>query len=178
MGWSTMPADDASADPFTLEVFGMDFGVGEQPARRPLCTFTPAGGALDTAELALGDVLQVGHWVREALFGDRDDPHLGLRFALDFAADLAAHRVDQVFLKQMRAAADGRTADLQQVVVAPAITKNISAHRLVHDFDFHLEALDSHPLGDELGLRSGPVTLALRLHFDFLIEAGKVLWSA
>jgi hypothetical protein len=176
MGWSTMPAGEDLRAPFTLEVFGMDFGDRAAPARRPLMELTPVGDALSDAELAVGDMLSVGRWIKDLLFGD-DDVDLGLRFALAFAEDLRAHRVDQVFLKQVRATGDGRRADLQQVVVAPAITRNVRARQLHHDYDLTLHHLDSHPLHDELGLADQRVTLACRLDFDFVIEAGRVVWE-
>jgi hypothetical protein len=177
MGWSTMPADDLAA-PFTLEVFGMDYGVGEQPRRRPLMDLTPVGDALSEIDLAVGDVLAVGEWIKQVLIDDRDEVELGLRFAVDFADALRRHTVDQVFLKQMRATDDGRAADLQQVVVAPAITKNVRARQLRHDYDLKLHHLDSHPLHEELGIAEQRVTLACRMDFDFLIEAGDVVWDA
>jgi hypothetical protein len=84
-----------------------------------------------------------------------------------------------VFLKQIRATEDGRRADIQQVVVAPAITKNIKVTQLRHDYDLTLHQLDSHPLHAELGIvEDQRVTLSLRMHFDLLIEAGEVRWSA
>src|SRR3954453_21263325 len=59
MGWSAMPADADLSTPLTLDVFGMDFGTGEQPARRRLMELTPVGEDLSEAELALGDILSV-----------------------------------------------------------------------------------------------------------------------
>jgi hypothetical protein len=178
MGWSTMPPDGDLAAPFTLEVFGMNYGDGQQPARRPLLELTPSGDALPEVDLALGDMLAVGEWIKEAIPGGRGRPELGLRFAVDFARALHDHTVDQVFLKQVRATDDGREADLQQVVVAPAVTRNVRARQLQHDYDLKLHPLDSHPLHDELGLCEQRVTLACRLDFDFTIQAGAVLWDA
>lgn len=177
MGWSTMPDRDL-AQPFTLEVFGMDFDRGEQPRRRPLLELAPVGAELSELDLAVNDMRSVGHWIREVLFADRDGVDLGLTFAVDFARDLRAHRVDQWFLKQVRATEDGRRADLQQVVVAPAITQHVRARQLRHDYDLTIHPLDSHPLHRELGLADQRVTLACRLDFDFLIDAGHVLWDA
>jgi hypothetical protein len=177
MGWSAMPAEGDLTTPFTLDVFGMDFGGAEQPERRRLMELAPIGEELSEAELALGDILSVGTWIKDMLF---DEPRidLGLHFAVEFARALQAHRVNQVFLKQVRATQDGRRADLQQVVVAPAVTKNITVKQLDHDYDFRLQHLDSHPLHEELGLTDQRVTLAMRMHFDFLIEAGEVRWEA
>ncbi|WCB96374.1 hypothetical protein DSM104299_05133 [Baekduia alba] len=179
MGWSTMP-DDATQDtaPFTLDVFGMDFGGDEHPERRRLMDLTPVGDELSEVELALGDILTVGEWIKDMLF-DRPGVDLGLHFAIEFGKALKDHKVNQVFLKQIRATADGRRADIQQVVVAPAITKNIKVSQLVHDYDLTIQHLDSHPLHDELGIVAQQrVTLALRMRFDFLIDAGDVRWAA
>jgi hypothetical protein len=38
--------------------------------------------------------------------------------------------------------------------------------------------LDSQPLGDELGLTSGPVHLAYSGEIDFLVGGGRVVWDA
>jgi hypothetical protein len=178
MGWSEMPADGDLAAPFTVDVFGMDFGTGEQPARRRLMELTPVGDELSEAELALGDILSVGEWIKDVLFDDEPEVELGLHFAVEFARALHAHRVNQVFLKQIRATEDGREADIQQVVVAPAVTRNITVSQLDHDYDLTVQHLDSHPLYDELGIADQRVTLAMCMHFDFLIEAGQVRWSA
>jgi len=176
MGWSTMPTD---ADPsLKLDVFGMDYDCGESPERRPLMALTPVGGELSEAELAIGDILTVSQWIKDVLF-EQPQVELGLRFAFEFGRALHDHKVNQVFLKQIRATADGRRADIQQVVVAPAVTKNIKVTQLRHDYDLTLHQLDSHPLHAELGIiEDQRVTLAMRMHFDFLIEAGDVRWSA
>jgi hypothetical protein len=179
MGWPEMPAS-ATEDtaPFTLDVFGMNYGGDEHPERRRLMELAPVGEDLSEAELAIGDILTVGEWIKDMLF-DEPQVELGLHFALEFGKALTDHKVNQVFLKQIRATADGRKADIQQVVVAPAITKNIKVSQLVHDYDLTIEHLDSHPLHDELGIVPRQrVTLALRMHFDFLIDAGEVRWSA
>jgi hypothetical protein len=179
MGWSQMPADPTDpSTPFTLDVFGMDFGGADHPDRRPLLELAPVGDELSEAELAIGDILTVSEWIKDVLF---DDPQVevGLRFAYEFGMALHDHKVNQVFLKQIRATADGRRADIQQVVVAPAITENISVTQLRHDYACTIQHLDSHPLHDELGIvEQQRVTLALRMHFDFLIDAGEVRWAA
>jgi hypothetical protein len=137
----------------------------------------PVGAELSEAELALGDILTVGEWIKDVLF-DEPEVELGLTFAYEFGKALKDHKVNQVFLKQVRATVDGRHADLQQVVVAPAITKNVKVTRLDHDYACTIQALDSHPLATELGLEAEQrVTLALKMRFDFLIEAGQVRWS-
>jgi hypothetical protein len=178
MGWSVMPDDPArDKDPFTLDVFGMDFAPDEHPERRRLMDLTPAGDPSES-ELVLDDIAAVARWFKALLF-DRPGVDVGLHFALEFGRALKDHAVNQVFLKQIRATADGRRADIQQVVVAPAITKNIKMSQLDHDYDFVLHHLDSHPLQDELGIvPEQKVTLALRMSFDMLIAAGAVRWAA
>jgi hypothetical protein len=179
MGWSAMPPDDDPTRPFTLEVFGMDFGDGQAPERRPLMELTPAGAPVQEVDLAVGDLLEVGRAIKRVIIDDRDEIELGLRFAADFADAIAHSTVDQVFLKQVRATVDGKRADLQQVVVAPARTRNVRARQLPHDYDLVLHHLDSHPLHDELGIvERQRVILAARMDFDFRIEAGRVDWSA
>jgi hypothetical protein len=178
MGWSEMPASATDATPFTLDVFGMDFGGDQHPEKRRLMELAPIGDELSEAELVLGDILTVGEWIKDMLF-EEPQVEVGLHFAYEFGKALKDHKVNQVFLKQIRATADGRRADVQQVVVAPAITDNITVTQLRHDFDCTIQHLDSHPLQDELGIVPRQrVTLAMRMRFDFLIEAGEVRWSA
>ncbi|HEV7494231.1 hypothetical protein [Baekduia sp.] len=180
MGWSTLPTDAGAggSNSLTLDVFGMNFNAGESPERRPLMALTPVGDELSEVELGIGDILTVSQRFKEVLF-EQPQVDLGLHFAYEFGKALHEHKVNQVFLKQIRATQDGRRADIQQVVVAPAITKNIKVTQLRHDYDLTLHQLDSHPLHAELGIVPDQrVTLSLRMHFDFLIEAGEVRWSA
>ena len=178
MGWSEMPADAArDTTPFTLDVFGMNFAPDEHPERRRLMDLTPTGDPSET-ELILDDIKAVARWFKAMLF-DRPGVDLGLHFALEFGKALRDSAVNQVFLKQIRATADGRRADIQQVVVAPAITKNIKISQLDHDYELKLQHLDSHPLQDELGIvPEQTVTLAMKMTFDMLITAGTVRWAA
>lgn len=180
MGWQTMPGDNGAPPdaPFTLDVFGMNFGTGEAPERRRLMELAPVGEELSEAELAIGDIHAMAKWFKDLLF-DQPQVDLGLHFAYEFGKALHDSTVNQVFLKQIRATADGRQADIQQVVVAPAVTKNIKVTQLRHDYDCVIQHLDSHPLYEELGIvQQQRVTLALRMHFDFLIQAGQVRWAA
>jgi hypothetical protein len=177
LGWpSELPAEGETT-PFTLDVFGMNFGAGDQPSRRRLLELRPVADD-DAHDLVVEDLRSVGRWMRETLFPGDGGVEVGFRLGWDIARDMAAGRVDQVFLKQVRAADDGRQADLQQVVVAPAHVHRLRAKRLNNDYELVLEKLDSHPLGAELGLRSQSVKLAGRLQFDFLIDAGTVEWSS
>jgi hypothetical protein len=178
MGWSVMPDDPGhSTDPFTLDVFGMNFAPDEHPERRRLMDLTPTGDPSET-ELVLDDIRAVARWFKALLF-DRPGVDLGLHFALEFGRALRDSAVNQVFLKQIRATADGRRADLQQVVVAPAVTKNIKVSQLDHDYQLKIQHLDSHPLQEELGIvPDQTVTLAMKMTFDMLITAGSVRWAA
>jgi hypothetical protein len=177
-GWPLLPPDGAPG-PLGVDVFGMDFGAGQEPARRRLLDLEAIGDAPDD-DLIAEDVLALGRWLRDALFADAPgaDVVTGLRLALDLAHDLRDHRVDQIFLKQIRATDDGRLADLQQVVEGPAIIERVRARRSPHDFALTVHHLDSHPLGRELGLADQRVRLAARLELDFTIQPGRVAWDA
>src|SRR4051812_37220728 len=99
MGWSQMPADPTrDKDPFTLDVFGMDFAPDQHPERRRLMDLTPTGDPSET-ELALDDIRAVARWFKAMLF-DRPGVDLGLHFALEFGRALRESAVNQVFLKQ------------------------------------------------------------------------------
>ena len=102
MGWSSCPPTSDPAAPLTLDVFGMNFGGGEAPERRRLMELTPVGDELCEAELAIGDIHEVGQWLKDLLF-DQPQVDLGLHFAYRVRQGAARDKVNQVFLKQIRA---------------------------------------------------------------------------
>jgi hypothetical protein len=97
--------------------------------------------------------------------------------SLDAIRSMLKQEVNQIFLRQFRDPAGGGASQLQ-VVCAPArvdldsfSAKVLGTHRLT------LNQLDSHPLGEQLGLRSGPVGPCFRVKMDFTVDRGRVLWG-
>lgn len=106
-------------------------------------------------------------------------PGLGL---LAEVFQFVVHReVPLVFLRQFRDVADGRRACYQAVVEALARVLHFRhAGKLPGTYRLAVNALDSHPIVQELGL-AGPEQDALGawyVDFDFILENGRELWRA
>lgn len=81
-----------------------------------------------------------------------------------------------VFLKQFRDAAAQSRACYRAVVEAPARTLHISANRPLREWDLTVHSLDSHPIVDELGVRSQRSRWSAHLdEFAFDVLAGEVV---
>jgi hypothetical protein len=92
---------------------------------------------------------------------------------------LSAHAVRHVFLKQIRDAARGELAALQQVVEARSSVTPGSLHwrRLPGRYELSVASLATHPLEDELGLvPEQTITFAFSAEFGFRMEPGAVRW--
>jgi hypothetical protein len=91
------------------------------------------------------------------------------------------HEVPLIFLRQFRDVADGRRACYQAVVEALTQVQQFRrAGRLPGEYRLTLNALDSHPIAEELGLSAqGQEALgAWYVDFDFMLENGRELWRA
>ncbi len=138
-------------------------------------------------------VLKAGHdATEEETFDDLPSLARDIADVLDVRSDLAAAAglspvdpfgalasVPQVFLRQLRSIEDGARASLSEVLLANATPDPSSFHaqRLRGSYDLTVGTLESHPLGRDLGLTSGPVRRAYRVDMDFTVETGTVLSS-
>jgi hypothetical protein len=99
----------------------------------------------------------------------------------DGRSDLGAllrSEVPQLFLRQFRDPRVPGGASQLQIVTAPArIVPGSFSARALGGHRLELAALDSHPLGAELGLESGALGPSFRVRMDFTVEPGEVLWS-
>jgi uncharacterized protein with NAD-binding domain and iron-sulfur cluster len=184
-----------------LDVYGVTrYGAGAEAARRRLLTLRaqriPRGsgetGVPETGAAGqdLGSLLT--HWMADLY--PVSDPEGRVRRSGEpvrrRAAELAARAhvvsallseqaVRLVFLKQIRDAAHGELAVLQQVVEArSSVTPGSMRWRALRGtYGLDLAALASHPLQDELGLTS-PQTIrrGFVAQFGFRMEAGTVRW--
>jgi uncharacterized protein with NAD-binding domain and iron-sulfur cluster len=169
---------DGLGERMRLETFGGTFGRDEGADWRPFMEIGAAGGgdgdgedegeALDgPAELArhlAGDLLQ-----RNAE-GEVVLP--GLRFTAALVDDLLGGRIRQVFLKQFRDAADGSRACYQSVVEAPIEVTRSSIRPSARHWDIEIHQLDSHPIGQELGIASQRALLAFDGELDMVAHNG------
>jgi hypothetical protein len=105
----------------------------------------------------------------------------GLGLAVELFDFLIHHEYPMVFLKQFRDVADGMNACYQAIVEAlTRITGFQTGGWLSGQYELTVESFASHPIVQELGLRSSPqpVLAAGYVEFDFVMEKGKVLWKA
>jgi Acetoacetate decarboxylase (ADC) len=89
--------------------------------------------------------------------------------------------VPLVFLRQFRDVVDGRRVCYQAIVEAMTrVVQFRAAGKLPGDYRLTINALDSHPVAQELGLSGqGQETLgAWYVDFDFKLENGRELWRA
>lgn len=154
-------------DACSLDVYGLDYGKGEAPARHPLLSVTRGeahgrrrGGIWsDLRELAgdLADVAGVGRTLLETI---------------------GTHSFTQLLLRQIRDVEDGTKAALQQIVELPYTFANVSGGLDLHHWALTVHPLSSHPLEQELGLASQTAFAAFDVELDFTIEPGRVVWDA
>jgi hypothetical protein len=95
-----------------------------------------------------------------------------LRLSRTLVEDLLAGRVRQVFLKQFRDAADGTRACYQAVVEAPIDVTRLSFTPSTTEWDITIHPLDSHPIGQELGVESGRALMAYEAELDMVVLTG------
>ena len=116
-GWAVLPDEGAEEDSFGLDVFGMNFG--EAPSQRPLIRIERGDHADEHRDKPLNSLTDVGSHLRHVVQPEaRRALWPDLHMLAELFQDLRAHRLRQVFLKQIRAIDDGHKAALQQVTQA------------------------------------------------------------
>lgn len=173
-GWPTFPTGDP--DRFTLDAFGLNYGEDSRAARHPLIEIVRGAPLRDVEPVELDSLHAAARHAHRRLHGDHVD--FGFRFVAGLLKDLIQHRMQTVFLKQIRAIEDGTAAALQQIAEAHYTVKRFRAAPLLYSYEMTIHPLDSQPLADELGLSSGPVHLAYECEIDFLVGGGRVVWDA
>jgi hypothetical protein len=88
------------------------------------------------------------------------------------------HQLPEVFMKQYRDVRDATDACYQAIVEVPNVVKKIAGLPLSDKYNFKLEQVASHPLGEQLGLKSQESAFSFWLKMDFVVEDGKVIWQA
>lgn len=184
-GTGDRPPGHDEPEAFALDVYGLaSFGTEEHPARRRLLDLK-RGEDAPARELHGGEILDdprmaaraIGRSLLpegERIGADQDEEPQPLH-----VQGLPGFTVPLAFLKQIRSIEDGTRAAHQSIAISPfrVLPDTFSARRLPgHELTIHPVA--SHPLGDLLGLRSGPTGRGWRIRFDFAIDPGTVLWRA
>jgi hypothetical protein len=167
--------------------FGGDFAPDAQAGWVPVLKIAPADGTGAEVEEGPGSD-QPGEFVRElgsqllpgAELPARDSgvevalPNL--RLIAQLIKGVCAGEGRQVFLKQFRDAGEIGSACYQAVVEAPTKMENIRWWPSPRGWDVDIYQVDSHPLTEELGIRSGRALWSAELHnFQFVVEQGKVI---
>lgn len=168
-GWIDLPDPDGDGEPIGLDVYGGMFD-GAERGRRPLLRVRRGEVA------AAGETIwsELHHALRHLV--ELLGAHPGWAAAVDALEQAARRDVAQVFLKQVPDA-DGSGAALQQVVEAPIRVERFRGHPLIHRWSLTVDALDTHPLGPELGLASGELHGGFVVtSMDFVLEPGVVRW--
>jgi hypothetical protein len=83
--------------------------------------------------------------------------------------------VKQVVLKQFRDAAQSTRACYRTVVEVPVQLSNVSLELSFSEWQVTLTPLDSYPIGDELGVVTGPALLSFEFEADMILEPGVVV---
>ena len=185
-----------------LDVYGAaEYGSGAELGRERLITIRRSAGVRRGAaagptgeEEAEGVDIStlVGHLLSELepgadldlgvrrRSGVRSRPFASARSRAATLGELLTEQVTRlVFLKQIRDAAHGELAALQQVVEArSSVTPgSLRWRRLWGTYELSVRSLASHPLEDELGLSpEQTIKLAFAAEFGFRMEPGDVRW--
>lgn len=89
--------------------------------------------------------------------------------------ELAKGRGNQIFLKQFRDAQDGTKACYQAVVEGPVQVDTVRATPSPHGHKVTIHDLDSHPIGEELGVFTQTSSTGFDVEIDFTVLDGKVV---
>jgi hypothetical protein len=179
-GWLGMPSDEQDPGRFTLDAFGMrEYSTHSKAKRVPLLQVRRVGPSqTDQGRDKWESLDQAFGEIRKQISGDQDMFMLpGLELAESLFHDLTHEEVPQVFLKQFRSVANGLNASTQAVVEAPSKLTRFEGMSFLDKYSFTLHHLDSHPIGNDLGLKSQDALLSFWVEMDFILEDGSVIWQ-
>lgn len=167
---------DGIGEKASVKVYGGDFTPSSKAKWRPFLdveAITPAPG---TVASALAGAAQVAAefvpGFLQALADDSDLVMPGFKLQAQLVKALAKGQGNQIFLKQFRDAADGTRACYQAIVEGPVTVSKVRATPTGRTWRVTLHDLDSHPIGDELGLQTQDVGTAFDVEIDFTVEPG------
>jgi hypothetical protein len=174
------PADPAliTVDTLAVERFGPD---APAQVRRLLEVRRTDAGHVGEAHESWQQIEEVFEDFLHVLLGSGGVSLPGVGLVAQALQFLSHREMPLVFLRQFRDVADGRRACYQAVV--EALTRVLHfrhAGKLPGAYRLAVNALDSHPVVQELGL-AGPEQDALGawyVDFDFILENGRELWRA
>ena len=169
--------DDGLGEHVAIEAYGGNFGRSEGAGWYPFLEITETGAA--ESDPRDGVPLEGPEAFLRQLTGGLPSLRSGgelvladIRLTADLVADMVEGRVGQVFLKQFRDAGDGTRACYQSVVEAPVSLQRVRSGPARREVELTIHPLDSHPIGQELGLMSQRAELAMDVEIDMVVEDG------
>lgn len=185
-GTDDRPPGGGEPEAFSLDVYGLaSLRPDKHPARRRLLDLARAGEDDPVRGLHADEVFDDPRAAARAIArsllpegerigADEDDDEQPLQ-----AQGLPGFTVPLAFLKQIRSIEDGTRAAHQSIAISPfRVLPDTFSARPLPDHELTVHPVASHPLGDLLGLRSGPTGRGWRIRFDFAVDPGTVLWRA
>jgi hypothetical protein len=164
---------------WTLDVFGLDYTPGALAAMHSLLEVAESDSVEEAAEAAITSLADVArHIVGGLLHPSLKHLRGDLETAASLTHELFSETVPNVFLKQIRDVSDGTSAALQQVTALNYRIVSISSVPLLREHKLTVKHLDSHPVGEELGLKDQTLGLAYEAKVEFTVGGGRVLWDA
>ena len=176
------PGDDSlvlAAETMVLPVFSRNTAL----VRKPILEVRRTGAKKSvlseiTSFLTLADAL--AHLGLSAI----EHPDATIDLVQVVAADLMKLQVPMVFLKEFRDVVEANAACYQVVLESPARVQGIPiGWPTLEEVAITIHDYASHPIATELGLGTpvdGKLTvtvpLGVKVHFDFVVELGKVVW--
>jgi hypothetical protein len=178
MGQFTPPS--GVAEHVTMHTFGGNFGTDQGAAWRPFLQIDARGprlaevgpGAEEELIEEPGDIVRYLAGELPELGGGHEIMLADVKLAADLVEDMLAWRVRQLFLKQFRDATDGTRACYRSVVEAPVDVERFQIRPSALDWDLEIFPLDSHPIGQELGVGSQRAERAFHAELDMIVQEG------
>jgi uncharacterized protein with NAD-binding domain and iron-sulfur cluster len=166
---------DAVGEHVTMETFGGNFGLNEPAGWRPFLEVKEVGGDNGTSDEVLEGFEGLVRRIRGDLPQVNSEGEIvlpGVRLTADLLAAARAQRVYQLFLKQFRDAHDGTRACYQSVVEAPVEFIRTTNKMVGRDAELTIHQLDSHPIGQELGVTNQRAEIVFDAKIDMLVQPG------
>ena len=165
----------AIGESVTMEAFGGNFGRDEGAAWRPFLEVAEVGASDGAPQRVLEGPAGLVSRLAGELPGRNNEGEIVLpdiRFTANLIDDMLAGEVHQLFLKQFRDAEDGTRAAYQSVVEAPCKILRVSNKLVGRDADVTIHQLDSHPIGQEMGVTSQRAQIVFDAELDMVVEHG------
>jgi hypothetical protein len=167
--------EGAVGESVTMNAFGGNFGRDEGAAWRPFLEVAEVGPGNGDPERVLEGPAGLVSRLAGELPGRNSEGEIVLpdiRFTADLIDNMLDGEVHQLFLKQFRDAEDGTRAAYQSVVEAPCRILRVSNKLVGRDADVTIHQLDSHPIGQEMGVTSQRAQIVFDAELDMVVEHG------